>query len=63
MLESDKFLILLLIFLLLKIVKKKSVAGTLNSFQYLAESPVMQNYSLVKKKKGGGGLKHMLEGF
>ena len=40
-LESDKFLILLLIFLLLKIVQKKSITGALNSFQYLAEPSVV----------------------
>ena len=40
-LESDKFLILLLIFLLLKIVKKKPITGALNSFQYLAGSSVV----------------------
>ena len=39
--ESDKFLILLFIFFLLKIVKKKSIAGALNSFQYLAGTPVV----------------------
>ena len=40
-LESDKFFILLLIFLLLKIVQKKSITGALNAFQYLAESSVV----------------------
>ena len=41
-LESDKFLILLLIFLLLEIVKKKKpITGALNSFQYLAGSSVV----------------------
>ena len=39
--ESDKFLILLLIFVLLKIVLKKSIGGALNSFQYLAGSSVV----------------------
>ena len=51
LLESDKFLILLL-----KIVKKKFIAGAFNSFQDLAESSVVcfiyaKLFSSTKKKK------------
>ena len=63
-LESDKFLISLLIFLLLKIVLK-SILQALTSFQDLAGlSGVCLIYAKLysSKRKEAGALKHMLEG-